>query len=513
MESQLQRTCMVHYQKIICICTHKNCKNRLICVYCIKYHEGAHNKSIIPYEEIFCSTQSETDETLGASNISFFKKFRDFYSKKCENILTSSSKLPEKVLDKLNDTLCEVKNNFLENFSEYQSKVNELVEKFNLKHEDIEKSFVNAMDKMADFENQSQVNSVNYSTNSEVDINKICDIYLKIKSGILSNLDKELEMQENLLMNYSLNFDNSLQVEKNSLNRCLKENLDSSLKNITNIFAKLNIKTCVSGTHKSIITKPIKAFSEPIKIVSLINNWLSAKFITDPAARPEDKNKLYFFEGYHSSSLDMYENLEEFVKGNVSRSYRNVIPEFGSNHAVVYNEMFYFVEYDSGQTNNIIKYDLEKKQVLVKKTLKQALTGKYSQVGGCNDIILHSNQNGIYAFYTTEENKHRIVISLLDEDSLEIKETWNTESKPKKEIGNPMIVGNKVYCYEKYNEKPTRLCFMYDLETKVTDNYFSVHFPNEGGQDYSLTYHDNLDCFLTVSNKIVYKYEITFEDN
>ena len=207
MESQLQRTCMVHNQKIICICTHKNCKNRLICVYCIKFHEGSHNKSVIPYEEIFYSNSPDGEET-STNSISFFKKFRDFYSKKCENILTSSSKLPDKVLDKLNDTLCEVKNNFLENFNEYQTKVNELVEKFNLKHEDIEKCFVNAMDKMADFENQSQVNSVNYNAGSEIDINKICEIYLKIKSGILSNLDKELEMQENLLMNYSLNFDN-----------------------------------------------------------------------------------------------------------------------------------------------------------------------------------------------------------------------------------------------------------------------------------------------------------------
>lgn len=513
MESQLQRTCMVHYQKIICICTHKNCKNRLICVYCIKYHEGGHNKSIIPYEEIF--SNSDNTEDTNSSSISFFKKFRDFYSKKCENILTSSSKLPDKVLDKINETLGEVKNNFLELFIEYQSKVNELVEKFNLKHEDIEKSFVNAMDKMADFENQSQVNAVNYSSNNEIDINKICEIYLKIKSGILSNLDKELEMQENLLMNYSLNFDNSLQIEKNNLNRCLKENLDHSLKNITKIFSKLNNKSNVTltGGNRGIINKPIKSFSEPIKIVSLINNWLSAKFISDPMAKSEDKNRLYFFEGYHSSSLDMYENLEEFVKGNISKSYRNISPEFGSNHAVVYNEMFYFVEYESGQTNNIIKYDLEKKQVLIRKTLRNALVGKYSQVGGCNDIILHSTVNGIYAFYTTEENKHRIVISLLDEENLEIKETWNTESKAKKEIGNPFIVGTKVYCYEKYNEKPTRLCFMYDLESKVTDNYFNVLFQNEGGQDYSLTYHDNLDCFLTVSNKIVYKYEASFDEN
>ena len=49
------------------------------------------------------------------------------------------------------------------------------------------------------------------------------------------------------------------------------------------------------------------------------------------------------------------------------KSYRNIIPEFGSNHAVVFNEIFYFVEYDSGQTNNIVKYDLDKKQVLNKK--------------------------------------------------------------------------------------------------------------------------------------------------
>ena len=35
-------------------------------------------------------------------------------------------------------------------------------------------------------------------------------------------------------------------------------------------------------TSKNVVTKPIKSFSEPIKIVSLINNWLSATFISDP---------------------------------------------------------------------------------------------------------------------------------------------------------------------------------------------------------------------------------------
>lgn len=523
MECQINRTCLVHNQKIICICTHKNCKSRLICVYCIKYHEGSHNKSVIPFEEIFSNSIQEVESNeINHSNIGFFKKFRDFYSKKFDNILTSSSKLPDKVVDKLNEALYEVKNNFVEEFNNYQNKVIELVEKFNLKNEDIEKSFVKAMDKMSQFESQSQSQNQNNiltsnfnsnnTINNDVDINKICDVYLKIKSGVLSNLDKELEMQENLLMNYSLNFDNMLQVEKNQINKNLKEYLDNSHKNIVKLFKKLNNKASYNCSLSKLISKPIKGFSEPIKIISLINNWLSAKFITDPIVKSEEKNRLYFFEGYHSSSLDMYENLEEFIKGNVSRSYRNIVPEFGSNHAVVFNEFFYFVEYDSGQTNNIIKYDLEKKQVIEKKTLKDALIGKYSQVGGCNDIVLHSNFNGIYAFYTTEENRHRIVISLLDEDTLNIKETWETESRPKKELGNPFLVGTKVYCYEKYNEKPTKLCFMYDLETRESDNYFSVHYPNEGGQDYSLTYHDNLDCFLTVSNKVVYKYEPKFEE-
>ena len=270
MDTQLNRTCLIHNNKIICICTFKNCKSRLICVYCIKFHEGSHNKAVIPFEEIFNSSDSEE---ITSSSISFFKKFRDFYSKKCENILTSSSKLPEKVMQKINDCLNEVKNNFLDLFLDYHSNVNDLVEKFNLKHEDIEKSFVMAMDKMADFENQSVINDQNL-TNSEVDINKICDIYLKIKSGILSNLDKELEMQENLLMNYSLNFDNFLLTEKNQLNRNLKENLDNSLKNITKLFTKLNNKSNFQNTQKSIITKSIKSFSEPIKVISLINNWL-----------------------------------------------------------------------------------------------------------------------------------------------------------------------------------------------------------------------------------------------
>jgi len=507
MDSHLYKTCLVHNQKLICICTHKNCKSRLICVYCIKYHEGSHNKSIIPFEEIF--SQDESSEEITTSSISFFKKFRDFYSKKCENILTASSKLPDKVLDKINDTFNDLKNSFNEQYSEFQLSLSELVEKLNLKHEDIEKSFINAMDKMAEFENQSQIAEKDFKEN---DINKICDLYHKIKSGILCSLDKELELQENLLMNYSHNFDNLLLAEKNQLYKSLKDNLDKSNKNFIKIFSKLNIKSNPNSSQKLLTNKPIKSFSEPIKIISLINNWLSAKFITDPMARAEDRNRLFFFEGYHSSSLDMYENLEEFIKGNVSRSYRNINPEFGSNHAVVYNEIFYYIEYDSGQTNNIVKYDLDKKLVILKKPLPNALIGKYSQVGGCNDIILQSNTNGIYVFYTTEENRQRIVVSLLDEETLETKETWNTESKPKKEIGNPFLVGNKVYAYEKYNERPTRICFMYDLDTKISDNYFSVHYPNEGGQDYSLTYHDNLDCFLTVSNKVVYKYEASFEE-
>ena len=131
-------------------------------------------------------------------------------------------------------------------------------------------------------------------------------------------------------------------------------------------------------------------------------------------------------------------------KINVFNSYENLkakkidyvieLPHTISvNYSVIHKGYFYYFKYG---TNNIIKYDLNKKIILFDTIiLPDADLDNQNMWGGNNNINLISDDNNLYAIYASNNNNKRISIALLDENNLNVIKTWNTDSLEKQKCG------------------------------------------------------------------------------
>ena len=174
---------------------------------------------------------------------------------------------------------------------------------------------------------------------------------------------------------------------------------------------------------------------------------------------------------------------------------------------------FYCFESSSNQsTYNLIKYDLDKNKLIIQKYILQdaILDNSQSNWGGYNDIILISDDNNLYAIYSTNNNNKRISIALLDENNLNVIKIWNTDSLEKAKCGPIFMINGILYHISSYSQQNDNVIYSFDLN-KGKSNKINIPFENLGGYDSSLTYYSHINCLMTVNNGKIYKYKVVLE--
>ncbi|XP_030310992.1 noelin-3 isoform X2 [Calypte anna] len=197
-------------------------------------------------------------------------------------------------------------------------------------------------------------------------------------------------------------------------------------------------------------------------------------WMTDPLAS-EKNNRVWYMDSYTNNKIVReYKSIADFVSGAESRTYNLPFKWAGTNH-VVYNGSLYFNKY---QSNIIIKYSFDTGRVLAQRSLEYAgFHNVYPYTwGGFSDIDLMADEIGLWAVYATNQNAGNIVISQLNQDTLEVLKSWST-GYPKRSAGESFMICGTLYVT---NSHLTGAKVYYSYSTKTsTYEYTDIPFHNQ----------------------------------
>ena len=145
----------------------------------------------------------------------------------------------------------------------------------------------------------------------------------------------------------------------------------------------------------------------------LYAKWIMANPYTD---------KVFYIDGYCNKKINVYNNYEN-LKAKKCENIIELPHEVSVSYSVIHKGYFYYFKY---MTNNINKYDINEKKILMNKNIlpDAILENQTDCWGGYNDINLISDDNNLYAVYASNNSNKRISIALLDENNLNVIKTW-----------------------------------------------------------------------------------------
>ncbi|XP_015725397.1 noelin-3 isoform X3 [Coturnix japonica] len=234
----------------------------------------------------------------------------------------------------------------------------------------------------------------------------------------------------------------------------------------------LSLETRLRDCMKKLTCGKLMKITGPITVK--ISGTRFGAWMTDPLAS-EKNNRVWYMDSYTNNKIVReYKSIADFVSGAESRTYNLPFKWAGTNH-VVYNGSLYFNKY---QSNIIIKYSFDTGRVLAQRSLEYAgFHNVYPYTwGGFSDIDLMADEIGLWAVYATNQNAGNIVISQLNQDSLEVLKSWST-GYPKRSAGESFMICGTLYVT---NSHLTGAKVYYSYSTKTsTYEYTDIPFHNQ----------------------------------
>nr|XP_020761758.1 noelin-3 isoform X3 [Odocoileus virginianus texanus] len=234
----------------------------------------------------------------------------------------------------------------------------------------------------------------------------------------------------------------------------------------------LSLETRLRDCMKKLTCGKLMKITGPVTIKTSGTRF--GAWMTDPLAS-EKNNRVWYMDSYTNNKIVReYKSIADFVSGAESRTYNLPFKWAGTNH-VVYNGSLYFNKY---QSNIIIKYSFDMGRVLAQRSLEYAgFHNVYPYTwGGFSDIDLMADEIGLWAVYATNQNAGNIVISQLNQDTLEVMKSWNT-GYPKRSAGESFMICGTLYVT---NSHLTGAKVYYSYSTKTsTYEYTDIPFHNQ----------------------------------
>ncbi|XP_065436612.1 olfactomedin-4-like, partial [Chrysemys picta bellii] len=179
----------------------------------------------------------------------------------------------------------------------------------------------------------------------------------------------------------------------------------------------------------------------------------------------------------------------------------------GSGTAV-YNNFMYYNVYNS---RDMGKLDLNTNKLAVRKTLPNAAYGnRFSYAGvGWQDMDFVVNESGLWVIYSTEDNTGNIMISKLNETTLDVLHTWNTRQY-KPSISNAFIICGVLYATRPVNTRKEEIFYTYNTDTEQ-EGKISIIMDKMLETIQSINYNPSDRVLYVYNDGYLVKYNLIFQ--
>ncbi|XP_055964972.1 olfactomedin-4 [Sorex fumeus] len=202
----------------------------------------------------------------------------------------------------------------------------------------------------------------------------------------------------------------------------------------------------------------------------------------------------------------LYETFSDLLLYKTYRSYEINYGQGGG--AVVYNNTMYVNWYSS---RNIASINLTSNTVVLNQPLPNAAYNNrfsYANVGW-QDFDFAVDETGLWVIYSTEDDGGSIVISKLNDTTLQVLNTWHT-TQYKPAVSNAFMVCGTLYATRVVNTRIDELFYYYDTNTGK-EGQLSIKLEKVMENVQSINYHPFDRKLYVYNDGYLLNFDLTFD--
>ncbi|XP_074006068.1 olfactomedin-4 [Numenius arquata] len=176
--------------------------------------------------------------------------------------------------------------------------------------------------------------------------------------------------------------------------------------------------------------------------------------------------------------------------------------------AALYNNFLYYHAYNS---RRMVKHDINTNTAVLRKDLPDAVTGSRFSYAGVSwqDIDFAVDESGLWVIYSTENSMGNIVISKLNETTLDVLNTWQTRQY-KPSVSNAFMLCGVLYATRPVNTRKEEIFYMYDTSTGQ-EGRVSVIMDKKLDTIQSIDYSPSDQKLYVYNDGYLLRYDVTFQ--
>ncbi|KFP22477.1 Olfactomedin-4, partial [Egretta garzetta] len=174
----------------------------------------------------------------------------------------------------------------------------------------------------------------------------------------------------------------------------------------------------------------------------------------------------------------------------------------------LYNNYLYYHAYSS---RDMVKHNLKTNTMVLRKELPDAVTNNRFSYAGVSwqDIDFAVDESGLWVIYSTENSMGNIVISKLNETTLDVLNTWQTRQY-KPSVSNAFMLCGVLYATRPMNTRKEEIFYMFDTSTGQ-EGRISIIMDKKLDTIQSIDYNPTDQRLYVYNDGYLLRYDATFQ--